>query len=184
MMAGIRCRRARLALAAACLVLLATGCADPSRIVSPPPHGRLGRTVANGGVALTVHRIELTAMPAATGAAPTYRLDAAVTIENRAWADATGFALEPVAFALEGAGTDGRRFELQPCGRAVQLGHGDAIDAGLTFFLDSAPAPKVTVALAAPSAPSLLRYDLELPAPAHPIATPLQALPSLAACAG
>jgi hypothetical protein len=155
-------------------LLLATGCADPSRIVSPPPHGRLGRTVANGGVSLTVHRVELTAVPATTGAAPTYRLDAAVTIENRAWADVAGFALEPVAFALEGAGTDGRRFELRPCGRPAPLGRGDAIDAGLTFFLDSAPAPKVTVALAAPSAPSLLRYDLELPAPVPMTATPLQ----------
>jgi hypothetical protein len=151
-----RCRG--VALVGSCLALLATACADPSRVVSPPPHVGIGGTVANGGLALTVQRVEVTEFQLAERAAPTYGLDFSIVVQNRAWRDG-GVSLDRRFFSLEGAGTDSRLVGFRPCGRAESIVGGESVEGTVRFVLDAAPAPKATLVLRSPTDAGLVRVD-------------------------
>jgi hypothetical protein len=139
-----------------------TAVPDPSR-VGPPPHvGRYGRTIANGGIAMTPNAAELIQLRAPGSTVPAYLLDFAVTVENRHWARDDGFAFDLSALSLEGTGTGWRRSDFRSCAAGSRLMQGESTDAAIRFVLDGAPAGKVTLALKSERG-TLALWDVDLP---------------------
>jgi hypothetical protein len=154
-------------------MILLTAVPDPSRVAAPPPHGRAGRTITNGGIALTVTGVELTELWSANRAVPTYGLDFTVTVQNRAWPDAAGFAFDQGSLSLEGTGTGWRRSGFRVCNGEPRLKHGESIDGAIQFVLDGALVGRPTLTLTSGRG-TLARSDFN-PPPARPIIAPLVA---------
>jgi hypothetical protein len=151
-------------------MILLTAVPDPSRVAEPPPHGRPGRMVTNGGIALTVTGVELTELWSADRAVPAYGLDFAVTVENRDWAGDAGFAFGPGSLSLEGTGTGWRRSDFRVCNGEPRLGRGESTDGAIQFVLDGAPVGRTTLALTSVRG-TLARVVFD-PPPARTITSP------------
>jgi hypothetical protein len=143
------------------LAVLLTAGPDPSR-VRPPPHGRLGKTIDNGGIALTVSAVELIEVRSPGPAVPAYWLDFAMTVENRLWAREEGFAFDPSSLALEGTGTGWRRADFRSCNAESRLKRGESAGGAIRFVLDGAPVGRPSLALKSERG-TLALADFELP---------------------